>query len=102
MLRSFTKVFPLPRVPPRSPRKKEGPMPTPISNFPSAKLTACEKDCAVKMVNKITSTIGRTEGTLIFMVSDFPVSLLLDFSNKIEQGKSAYNDAAQIFVINLD
>ena len=70
MSRSRIKGLPIPRAPPRSPKKNDGPSPSPSSYFPSRKEMDCELDQSDKD-NKKTVTNVRPKCTIALIDTRF-------------------------------
>ncbi len=75
------KVLPIPAAPPRSPKKKRGPMPIPTSTL-SRIVIDCEKDLndeetVIKMI-----TITRAIGTIRFIDTRFSGFSLIGFTGE--------------------
>ena len=68
---SFTNLVPMPRLPPKSPRKNSGPMPRPISILPLPVVIACECDRVAEKSKMPMSTNVRTPGTNVLIDTDF-------------------------------
>ena len=79
MSTSATKGLPIPREPPRSPRKNDGPRPIPNSYFPSLKEMDCELDHNDRDSNKtVTSvrvkcTIALIDTRFVFFTGTFKI-----------------------------
>jgi len=70
MSRSAINGLPTPWDPPRSPRKKEGPRPSPNSYFPSLKEMDCELEQSDKDTNKTVTTV-RQQSTIALIDTRF-------------------------------